>query len=106
MSCMYCGSNALGYGCGFSPTGKHVEEPGDPNSCRFCHSSAYGYGCGFNEGDSEEYGIFSLPHTHVHGSDGIHCIYCGAILNPRYNNVGGMAGGYGCPFSPDGKHRY
>ena len=106
MVCMYCGrEGVVGYGCGFSPTGMHVEEPGDGNECRFCHSTAYGFGCGFNDGDSDEHGIQSIPHTHVHGSDGIHCIYCGAILNPSYGNTA-IAGGSGCGFSPNGRHRY
>ena len=54
--CVYCGSNAYGPGCPFSPTKIHFH-PNDPKKCCYCGSVAHGPGCPFN------------PHAkvHVHG---------------------------------------
>lgn len=56
--CMYCNSEAVGYGCPYGPKGVHVH-PYNSGKCIYCGSQAVGIGCSYNpNGD-----------IHVHGVD-------------------------------------
>ena len=93
--CRYCGKNAHGYGCVYSPDGIH-EETGDAEHCIRCGSTSYGNGCVYATEDN-----INKIHIHGHGKDSqgnMRCIYCGAILSKGSNMNG-------CWYSPNGKHK-
>jgi hypothetical protein len=54
--CIYCGSEAYGRGCAYSPNKVHLHID-DPKRCIYCGSNAFGLGCPYN------------PHgkNHIHG---------------------------------------
>lgn len=89
--CRYCGQDAHGTGCFYSPTGVH-KATGDPEHCIMCGSTAYGTGCYYAENNNPR-----KVHIHGHGkgTDGkVHCIYCGVTIPD----------GSACFYSPTGKH--
>ena len=95
--CRYCGTKGVhGTGCLYSPSGMH-EEVGDADHCIYCGSTSYGTGCLFANPKENPKKL----HKHGHGKsdkDGkLHCIWCGKIID--------KSGGYGCLFSPSGKHQ-
>lgn len=94
--CRYCGKQASGRGCLYSPDGYH-EAVGDADHCIRCQSSNYGAGCLYPSKDNKK-----KIHIHGHGKslkDGkLHCVYCGKVMAP------GTAGA-GCLYSPNGKHQ-
>jgi hypothetical protein len=53
---MYCGTEAYGRGCSYSPSKVHVHVD-DPKKCIYCGSITYGRGCPFNP----------TSNIHVHG---------------------------------------
>ena len=89
--CRFCGEEASGYGCKYSPTHIHVKI-GDATKCIFCGATSYGKSCAYNDGKTIT-GYVKGFHVHGHGSK--KCIWCGSTDK-----------GLGCAYSPDGKHHF
>lgn len=91
-TCRFCGRHSVhGYGCPYGPNSKHIEA-GDADHCIYCGSTNYGHGCAYSEEEGQKH-----KHGHGKGADGKpKCIWCGKT---------GVSG-YGCAYSPDGKHHF
>lgn len=69
--CIYCGSQAFGSGCVYSPyKGNHVHSTSQDN-CMFCGQPVYGGGCRYSPNGK---------HIHGHAKVGEQgkCRYCGS----------------------------